>query len=154
MTEPTVIDVEICTCVYAHKDSSIAIDYGITSNTVFQKSTIYTLGFRSRKSGVKVKRRGDKYTTGDFIEAHQYAIVRIPPFIVNCTNLGDGLLGVYVRMEGGMKECRITVLSKDGKKPKVNDDDFLQYEDIWYAMDVIRSYQTVRIEELKGNTND
>jgi hypothetical protein len=66
-------------------------------------------------------------------------------------NLGDGLLGVHVRMKGGMTVCRVTVL-KEGKKPKVNDDDFYLSEDIWYASTVIGQLQKLRIEELKGGS--
>ena len=152
--ELTVIDIKICTCTFSNKDSSVAIDYGITSNTEFQKPIVYTLGFRSRKSETKIKRIGDRYTTGDLLETYQYAIVRVPPFMVNCTNLGDGLLGVNVRMKGGMTVCRLSILSSDGKKPKINDDDFLKSDDIWYAMAVIRSHQTVRIEELSRGDYD
>jgi hypothetical protein len=60
-------------------------------------------------------------------------------------------MGVHVRMKGGMKVCRITIL-QDGKKPKINDDDFRKSEGIWYASAVISRHQTIRIEELKGDS--
>jgi hypothetical protein len=154
MTEkPTIIDVEICSCAIAYRDTSIAVDFKVTSNTEFQKPTVYTLGFRSRKSETRVSRIGDGYTSGDLLETFQSSQIRIPPFVVNCFNLGDAQMAVYVRMKGGMKACRITILSED-KKPKINDDDFFQSEDIWYGIAVIRKHQIVRIEELRGENTD
>ena len=149
----TVIDVEICSCAIAYSDTSIAVDFRVTSNTEFQKPTVYTLGFHCRKSETRVRRTGDSYTTGDLLDTFQSSQVRIPPFWINCVNLGDAQMAVYVRMKGGMKACCITILSED-KKPRVNDDDFILSEDIWYGLAVIRKHQIVRIEELKGDNTD
>jgi len=146
---PTIVDIEICACSIAYRDSRLTADFRITSTVEFQRPIIYTLGFRCRTSEAHTRRSGDRYISGALLETYQSAQTRIPPFGITCVNLGDALMAVHVRMKGGMEACRVTIL-QDGKKPRINDDDFFKSEDIWYATAVIGRRQTIRVEELTG----
>lgn len=146
---PTIIDIEIRACS-DDRDGRTGADFRVSSNTEFQKAIVYTLGFRCRKSETRIRRAADRYISGDFLDSYQSAQMRIPPFGIVCVNLGDCVMGVHVRLSGGMERCRVTVFTPD-KKPKINDDDFFKSEDIYYGTAVIGHYQTIRIEELKGD---
>jgi len=146
---PTIIDIEINTCS-DDRDGRTGVDFGVSSNTEFQKPIVYTLGFRCRKSETRIRRAADRYLSGDMLDSYQSAQMRIPPFGIACVNLGDCLMAVHVRLPGGMERCRVTVFTPD-KKPKINDDDFFKSEDIYYGTAVISHYQTIRIEELEDS---
>ena len=127
---PTIIDIEIRACS-DDRDGRTGADFRVSSTSPF-------------------RRAADRYISGDFLDSYQSAQMRIPPFGIVCVNLGDCVMGVHVRLSGGMERCRVTVFTPD-KKPKINDDDFFKSEDIYYGTAVIGHYQTIRIEELKGD---
>ena len=127
----------------------------ISSTTKFDRVVYHHLGFRAWSHGKRmVKRRGDLYTYIGYLETNIDAYLTIPPFKLCLENLGDSFVGVRVRLPDGMSRCKITILQEEHQpKPPKDVDDFVEFEQIWYASATINCLQTIRIEELKGETH-
>jgi len=122
----------------------------IKSNTKFDRIFLFHLGFRaSRVSQKSIYLRGGRYISYALLDPNGAASVLIAPFRLTLQNIGDSFCRVNVRMPHGMERCKMTIFQEEyqPKQPK-EVDDFIKYEDIWYATATINCLQTIRIEEV------
>jgi hypothetical protein len=124
----------------------------LSSTTKFERVVYSHLGFHAYSDGKRrIKRKGDLHTYIGMLEPNVHAQATIGPFRLCFENLGDGFMGVHIRMQDGIARCKMTVLQErhQPKQPK-EVDTFIKFEEIWYATATINCLQTVRIEEMKG----
>ena len=153
-SSPTIIEVASSMVGYITDEkhpyyTRIELDARISSTTKFDRVLFSHLGFKSwRKGRSHIKHRGDRYTIIIPIDVACAATFEAGPFCICMENIGDSFTRVSVRMQHGMKRCKMTILQEEHqpKEPK-QIDTFVKYEDIWYASVVTNGLQTVRIEE-------
>jgi|SRR5882762_3535545 len=155
LSVPTIIDIRSSVDIDFSDEESpyyerTALSLHISSTSHFDRVAYTHLGFHARSDGKRrIRRQGDRYTYIGDLDPNVDAQTVIGPFRLYFENLGDSFMGVHVRMRDGMKRCKMTILQEQYqlKQPK-EVDDFIKYEDIWYATAVINCLQTIRIEEV------
>ena len=128
----------------------------LTSTTKFDRVVYRHLGFQawSRKKE-QIRHIGDLYRYVGYLEPNFESLLVIPPFKLCLENLGDGFMGVHIRLRQGMEQCKISILQEQyqPKSPRTIDD-FIEYEGIWYATATVNCLQTLKIEEITQEKGD
>lgn len=127
----------------------------ISSNVKFSGMSYHHLGFPTPGYGKSnIRHIGDTYTCTGTLDPNTDASLVIVPFKLIVENLGDSFMAVHIRLPAGKDQCKIAILQERYQpKPEKLVDDFINYEGTWYATAVINCLQTLRIEELKGDTH-
>lgn len=127
----------------------------LTSTTKFDYVLYSHLGFHAWSHGlINIRRKDGLYVYTGLLEPNMDAILTITPFKIKLENIGDSFMAVHVRMKERVTRCKVTVLQEkyQPKAPK-EIDSFIKYHNIWYATATINCLQTLRIEEMKGDSN-
>jgi hypothetical protein len=106
------------------------VHFRMYSDVKFEKVTYTHLGFHARSDGKRaIKHRGDRFVYWGLLEPNIDAQATIGPFRLYLQNVGDGFVGVHVRMPYGMERCKMTILQEENqpKAPK-EIDDFIKFE--------------------------
>ena len=126
----------------------------IVSSAKFGRVSYKHLGFPSPGHGRRTIRLvGDKYICIGTLDPNADVHLIIPPFKIILENLGDSFMGVHIRLPAGKEHCKISILQEKHQPKAVRlVDDFIEYESVWYATATVNCLQTLRIEELKGDS--
>lgn len=130
--------------------------FQLYSTIRFEKVTYTYLGFHARSDGKRaIRHRGDKFEYFGLLDPNSDAHTVIGPYRLCLQNIGDGFVGVHVRLLDGIQRCKMTLLQeKYQPEPPREAGMLIKYEDIWYVTTTINSLQTVRIEEIAQEKGD
>jgi hypothetical protein len=126
------------------------LSFTITSSVSFGKPFRFLLGFRTGQPE-KVKLRDGKYIAICGLDPFEHIKAIIPPFQFVFDNLGDGQLGCYIRLPLPNPGSYRMVVVQPSRQTK-DIDELIEVEedkDLSILRAVIRSSQTIRIEEIK-----
>jgi hypothetical protein len=126
--------------------------YRLTSNVKPSALYEYHLGFRANlKKRPKIKPRDDGYGFLCTMDPFNHSQLRVEPFNLIISNVGDGQLRVSVRLPRDMQDVLLVARQGDeqvyrAKAYKLPD------ENIYYATLIMDASMSVRIEEVDYNT--
>src|SRR5947209_12629781 len=108
----------------------------LSSTTRFDRVMYSHLGFHSHSDGQRrIKQRlPGRYTYIGLLEPNVDAHITISPFKLTLENLGDGFMGVHVRMRDGTERCKVTILQEEHQpKPPKDVDEFIKLDGSWHC---------------------
>lgn len=153
---PTTIDIEITSIGCLEADDRpwpgrTFTTYRLTTNIKPSSFYEHHLGFRaSMRAKPKVKQRNLSYNILCMIEPFCHTHMRIAPFNVIISNIGDGQLRVSLRLPRGMQDVTLVALQGDEQVYRAKPYQTID-ESICYATLVFDASTSIHIEELTGD---
>jgi hypothetical protein len=156
---PTTIDIEITSIGCMEADDrpfpgKTFTTYRLTTNIKPASFYEHHLGFRaSMRAKPKVKQRDLSYSLMCMVEPFCHTHMRIAPFNLIISNIGDGQLRVSLRLPRGMQDVMLAAL-QDGKQVYQAKAYQTLDANIYYATLVFDASVTIHIEELSTGDYD